>query len=252
MLRENRGIILPRDHRATETVCRVGTRLAAASELFRKKFMRGTYRSTRENKFTFTVLKNNTANAFVLPGNHVFVFTGLFKYARNEDELAAVLAHEMGHTLARHAGERISSSFLVSLFARFTLLFDPSGFLYTIFLPACALLHDLPNSRETEIEADKIGVTLSAEACYDPRAAKSVFLAIKAGEDTDIVPQFLSTHPSYSNRIMNFSDYSFMGDALNNFNADNGNRCMEIRQDMRRARQSAAMRAANKEKISYK
>ena len=254
-MRQYRGQILPPDHRASITVRRVGTRLAAASELFRKKYIRSNQSKAmfaRDNKFTFTVLRNDAANAFVLPGNHVFVFTGLFKYAHNEDELAAVLAHEMGHTLARHAGERISGSIVVSLFARFTLLLDPSGFLYTIFLPTAALLHELPNSREAEVEADRIGIHLAAEACYDPRSAKNVFLAMKEGEGYAHPPQFLSTHPSNDTRISNFSDASFMGDAINNFNAENGSRCRQIRQEMRKARQVAAIKAASREKLSFK
>ena len=227
---------------------RVGSRLANASVLFRKQYVprHHSLGSSRDQKFTFTVLRNDVANAFVLPGNHVFVYSGLFKYTRNEDELAAVLAHEMGHTLARHAGERISGSLLVAFLARLTLLIDPSGFLYSIFLPSASLLHDLPNSREAEVEADQIGIHLAAEACYDPRAASNVFRAMKE-ENTSSPPQFLSTHPSYDTRLANFSSPSIMGKPLSRFNENNGRRCSGVRKQMWEARKAAAFRAKEKE-----
>lgn len=253
-----RGEILAPDHRASITVRRVGGRLSSAAGIFKQQFINGTVRNnlrvSKPKPYTFTVVRSEMANAFVLPGNHVFVMTGLFKYARDEDELAAVIGHEMAHNLARHAGERMSGSVLMSLFARFTLLLDPSGFLYTLFLPAAALLHDLPNSREAEIEADKIGIHLAAEACYDPRAAKRVFLAMKTGDGDGhnhtmvTPPQFLSTHPSYDTRITNFSDLNFMGDALDRFNSDFGNRCRHVREEMKIAQRQAALIAARRER----
>ena len=94
----------------------------------------------------------------------------------------AVLGHEQAHCLARHAGERVSGGFLTSILARFVLLLDPTGVLYALFVPAAALLRELPHSRDQEIEADHIGLYLAAEACYDPRAAKRVFGRMKAGD----------------------------------------------------------------------
>lgn len=84
---------------------------------------------------------------------------------------AEVSRHEMAHNLARHTGEWLSDSFLTNILARFLLVLDPSGLLYSIFVPAATLFHDLPHSREHGIEEDHIGMHLAAEACYDPRAA---------------------------------------------------------------------------------
>ena len=112
----------------------------------------------------------------------------------------------MAHNLARHAGERMSGSILIGILSRATLLLDPSGFLYSIFMPAATLLHELPHSREHEIEADYIGIHLAAETCYDPRAAKRVFEAMKVEHDNsggggDFRPaEFVSTHPSYGKK----------------------------------------------------
>ena len=157
MIQQNRTNILPPDHRASITVRRVGSRIAAAADKFAaqnlpENVVKG------QGKPTYTVIRSDMANAFVLPNNHVFVLTGLFKYARDEDELAAVLGHEMAHCLARHAGERVSGGLLMSIMARFVLLLDPTGVLYTLFVPAATLFHALPHSRDAEIEADHIGL----------------------------------------------------------------------------------------------
>jgi len=258
-----RGKILPPSHRASLTVERVGNRIAEAAS----KFARQHHVQTYGSKYTYTVIRSDDANAFVLPNNHVFVLSGLFNFVHNEDDLAAVLGHEVAHNLARHAGERVSSNILVSLIARCTLLIDPSGVLYSLFLPAAALLHDLPHSRDHEVEADYIGLHLVAEACYDPRAARKVFRAMKDGEDHGhgkdhshghgknksnnhgrralAPPEFMSTHPSYDTRISNFDDW--MPAAMDKFNADAGYKCSRIRKEMKLARAHAAKLASQRE-----
>ena len=256
MIRQNQSQILPHDHRASITVRRVGARIAKAADKFAAEHgLDQIQGGSNSSQPTFTVIRSDIANAFVLPNNHVFVLTGLFKYARDEDELAAVLGHEQAHCLARHAGERISGSFLMSIIARFVLLLDPTGVLYTLFVPAATLLHELPHSRDAEIEADHIGLYLAAEACYDPRAAKRVFARMKAGDAggsggnatsaAASPPEFVSTHPSYDTRLSKFDDW--MPDALSRFNADGGYRCRQIRREMEKARVLAAQDAARRE-----
>jgi len=258
MLAQNRSRILPPDHRASVTVRRVGARIARAADKFAAEhgLDDGGSGGGGGGEPTFTVIRSDMANAFVLPNNHVFVLTGLFQYARDEDELAAVLGHEQAHCLARHAGERVSGNFLMSIIARFVLLLDPTGVLYTLFLPAATLLHELPHSRDAEIEADHIGLYLAAEACYDPRAAKRVFSRMKAGDGgasgggggnatTASPPEFVSTHPSYDTRLSKFDEW--MPDALSQFNADGGYKCRHIREEMKKARILAAQDAARRE-----
>jgi predicted Zn-dependent protease len=100
LLQQFRGAILPPSHRANKTVQRVGSRIvAAAQEFMEQQHPPSTSTPTRTSTlfarpYTFTVVQSDMANAFCLPGNHVFVMTGLFQYARTEDELAAVLGHE--------------------------------------------------------------------------------------------------------------------------------------------------------------
>jgi predicted Zn-dependent protease len=172
LLRQFRGKVLPPTHPASITVHRVGSRIAAAEKEFAA---REQLNSLSPSPHTYTIVRSDQANAFVLPNNHVVVLTGLFQYVRDEDELAAVLGHECAHNLARHAGERMSGGLVVNMIARALYLIDPSGVLSMFFLPAAGLLLELPHSREHESEADRIGIHLAAIACYDPRAAKRVF-----------------------------------------------------------------------------
>jgi predicted Zn-dependent protease len=240
LVRRFRRDVLPPQHRASRTLERVGRRIADASFRFAAENRVGTF--SPEVPFTYTVVRNDMANAFVLPGNHVFLFTGLFKYCRTEDDLAVVIGHEVAHNVARHAGEKLSGSFVINILARLSLIVDPSGFLLMFMIPAASILSELPNSRTQEMEADQIGVLLAAEACYDPRAAKRVFSNMKAGMEGGSPPEFLSTHPSHDTRISNFDKY--MPAAMRVFEGDTGERCRAVRRHMELARMAAAQEAA--------
>lgn len=249
---QQKGQILPKDHRASRTVQRVGSRIAQAAHHFARQHNLAHHNDISTSPYTYTVIKSEMANAFVLPNNHVFVFTGLFNYIQTEDDLAAVLGHECAHNLARHVGEKLSASFVTNLLARLSLLIDPSGALFMIFMPAATLFRDLPHSRTQETEADHIGVFLAAEACYDPRAAKRVFAAMKKGmEASGAPPEFLSTHPSHESRISNFDQW--LPDAMNVYKGDGFgvDRCHQVRQQMKLARQQAAQQAAVREGKRY-
>jgi metalloendopeptidase OMA1, mitochondrial len=154
----------------------------------------------------------------------------------------------MAHNLARHVGEKVSGSVVIGIFARLSLLLDPSGALLTVILPASSLLRELPHSRTQESEADQIGIHLAALACYDPRAAKRVFQAMKEASSNSTgknPPEFLSTHPSHETRIQNFDQW--MESALQTYKGDGGERCRKIRQEMTAARQMAAHQATQRE-----
>jgi len=130
LLQQYKGDILPKDHRASVTEQRVGSRIAAAAQKCSKEWGVQSTNNKIGSPFTYTVVRSEDANAFVLPGNHVFVLTGLFKYCHDEDELASVLGHETAHNLARHAGERVSENILMTIIKRLALVLDPSGILF--------------------------------------------------------------------------------------------------------------------------
>jgi predicted Zn-dependent protease len=165
-------------------VQRVGERIVAAADV-------------PDWDWQFSVIDDPTPNAFALPGGYVGVHTGLSQVVQNEDQLAAVIAHEIGHVAARHHAERVSREALVqtgvSTVAGGTGLAD--------LLSAGATLGlILPFSREQESEADAIGLRYMAEAGYDPRAALEVWrnFARLGGSGG---PQFLATHPAPEERL---------------------------------------------------
>ena len=255
LLHKYKNDIFPPSHRASMTVHRVGNRIAKAAQSFAQEHHVQTYGS----EYTYTVVRSNDANAFVLPNNHVFVLSGLFQFVQDEDSLAAVLGHEMAHNLARHAGERVSSNLWIRFMARCTLFIDPSGVLYSLFLPLSTVLYDLPHSRDHEVEADYIGLQLVAEACYDPKAARRVFQGMKDAEEGGgssskqgkgkkvmAPPEFMSSHPSYDTRLNNFD--LWMPNALEVFNADAGYKCSRIRNEMKMARAHANKLANQRER----
>ncbi len=248
-LAQFRGKILPADHRASITVQRVGHRIYNAAQSFcEEHHVAKDHRSTIASPPTFTVVRSEMANAFVLPNNHIFVMTGLFQYARNEEELASVLGHEMAHNLARHVGEKVSGNLVVQVLARLSLLVDPSGSLMMIFLPTANLLSELPHSRTQELEADHIGMHLAARACYDPAAAKQVFERMRLDTSSGAQPpEFLSTHPSHESRLDKMDDW--LPEAKRILERDGGETCRQIQQDIERARQIAAQRAAEREEL---
>ena len=242
LLKQFRKDVLPPDHRASVTVKRVGNRIYKAALEFANEH------GTGDNKLyssppTFTVVRSDMANAFVLPNNHVFVMTGLFQFARDEDDLAAVLGHEMAHNLARHVGEKVSGNFVMGVLARLSLLLDPSGILVSIFLPTANLLRELPHSRIQELEADQIGMHLAAMACYDPQAAKRVFSRMKQETGNQQPPEFLSTHPSHDSRILKMDDW--LPETRRIFGKFG--RCEHVREEMAQARRIAAQRARERE-----
>jgi metalloendopeptidase OMA1, mitochondrial len=196
------GRLLPPNHSATQAVRRVGTRIAAIAS----DGAGGGYHAHMQNlKWEFSVINSPEVNAFVVPGGKVVVYTGLLKLLKTEDELAAVIAHEAGHVVARHVAERLTQGSVMEL-VRCVAYWSfgipiPSGALTAVFF--------LPNSRKAETEADVIGLQLAARACYDPAAAAIVFKKLgeeetKHGENA--IPKMLRTHPVTADRIKKINE----------------------------------------------
>ncbi|KAI0260574.1 peptidase family M48-domain-containing protein [Gloeopeniophorella convolvens] len=140
----------------------------------------------------------NTVNAMAAPGT-IVVFTGILPVAKDEQGLAAILSHEVGHVVARHSAESYSYMKLL-IFAAY--LAEVVGFSGMGDLLATLLLQ-LPHSRKQEYEADQIGLRLSAKACFDPTAAPEMFTRLGALEKGagGWTPTFLRTHPLSEARV---------------------------------------------------
>lgn len=147
------------------------------------------------------------ANASVLPGGKVLVYSGLFAVAQDTAGLASVLGHEVGHAIARHGGERMSQGTLVQLgqlaVGTAVAFSDNTPAAKQGIMAAFGLGAQygvmLPFSRSQESEADHIGLILMAKAGYDPEAALKLWQRF-AAQGGGAPPEFLSTHPSYSTR----------------------------------------------------
>lgn len=181
----------------SERVEQVGRRIAAVAE--RPNF-----------EWRFHTIPKDVLNAFCLPGGKVFVYTGILDLTQgNDDELAAVMGHEIAHAVARHGAERMSQSQLAGLGQLVTqmavtvatgsqALGDVSGSGLNILTQLGFLL---PYSRTHETEADKIGIILAAKAGYDPRAAISFWKKMAAANTGREPAAILSTHPLNEQRI---------------------------------------------------
>jgi predicted Zn-dependent protease len=155
------------------------------------------------------VLTSSEVNAWCMPGGKIAVYTGLMdKLNITDDELAAVMGHEMAHALREHARERASEQMVAGgLITVGSALFGLGDLGQKGAEYAYMGLLGLPNSRKHETEADRIGVELAARAGYDPRAAITLWqkMGQAAGGEP---PKFLSTHPSREDRMSDLTNYS--------------------------------------------
>jgi len=146
-----------------------------------------------------SLFERDVANAFALPGGKMGVYSGLFKYALNEHQLAAVMSHEVSHVLSGHSNEGASRSVLKDvgmLIGQVAGL--PTQTLSTIDI-ATELGLFLPFNRAQETEADQLGLMLMARAGFDPE--ESIYLWRNMSGAGTRLPEMLSTHPSPESRI---------------------------------------------------
>ena len=146
-------------------------------------------------------------NAFAMPGGKVAVYSGIFKVAKTENDLAVVVGHEIAHVSAGHGNERVSQQLLAAGGAMALQLgMDDADSLDQQMLMAAygagtSVGLILPFSRKHESEADEIGLIYAAKAGYDPRAAVGFWKRMEAQKTGFTPPEFLSTHPSDSTRL---------------------------------------------------
>ena len=152
-------------------------------------------------KPTITVLHDKTVNAFCIPGCHIYVYTGMLDLVQNDDELAAVLAHELGHAQNRHGlkNYRVSSA-MVALLKKAVKNKNDRETWGTIL----AYLANMGFSRKQEDEADDVGQYKLAAAGFNPAAQITLWerMLAKYGDSSGI-SKYLSDHPTNSARIEN-------------------------------------------------
>lgn len=148
-------------------------------------------------KYEFHLLADaNTINAFALPGGQIFITYALFSQLENEDQLAGVLGHEIGHVIGKHSNERITNANFWQIIAMGASSID---------LGSVAQQYGqgelLKNGRGDELESDELGVLFMINAGYNPEELIGVMGILKAAAGPNRVPEFQSTHPDPENRI---------------------------------------------------
>jgi predicted Zn-dependent protease len=142
-----------------------------------------------------------TVNAFCMAGGKMAIYSGMWERLKaTDDEIANVMGHEIGHALANHTQERMSIAYGTGIGTQIAAIaLGARDQAAALMQQAAVLAIALPNSRESESEADQIGIELAARAGYDPKAAVTLWEKMsKLGEGGP--PEFLSTHPSPENR----------------------------------------------------
>jgi len=156
-------------------------------------------------QFKIILVNNEVTNAFALPGGTIFVFTGLLSNSTSAEEVAGVIAHEMGHVINRHGIKRIAQS--IGTIIIIQLLFgNAEGFLeLAAELLTVASINNYSKSQERE--ADKTSVELMFKAGLNPEALSDFFYRLKEqGEEVPEYLNWLSTHPSHDERIKAIED----------------------------------------------
>ena len=199
-----------RDPKQTERVRGIAKRLIPQTAVFRKDAV--------DWKWEVNVLTSPEVNAWCMPGGKIAVYSGLIdKLQITDDELAAVMGHEISHALREHGRERASQQMAASAGASL------AGAIADIFLPGSGQLATagagvgsqlgvlLPYSRVQETEADRMGVELAARAGYDPRAAIVLWqkmAKLSGGASESSLAAFMSTHPTNEARMKDLTVFS--------------------------------------------
>jgi predicted Zn-dependent protease len=181
---------------------KVGNKLVAANA-------RGDHAKSFGNyQFDFHLLRDpQTVNAFALPGGQVFITFGLYKLLGTEDEVAGVLAHEIGHVVGRHSNEQMARSKMWAGIAQGVAM---AGSDYTMSSGQIAqLVYTMKTTaygRDDELESDKLGVKFMINAGYDPEGLIRLMEVLEKSSGGGGAPEFLSTHPNPGNRVEHIRD----------------------------------------------
>ncbi|WP_082586868.1 MULTISPECIES: M48 family metallopeptidase [Nonlabens] len=163
----------------------------------------------KDYKWEYNLVKDETVNAWCMPGGKIVFYTGILPICQGESGVAVVMGHEVAHALADHGAQRMSAAQVQALGAVGVAVGSQVAganqqtqqILNQAYGLGSQLGGMLPFSRSHETEADKIGLYLSAIAGYDPYEAPELWKRMKAASGGQAPPEFLSTHPSNDSRI---------------------------------------------------
>ncbi|WP_273859757.1 M48 family metallopeptidase [Photobacterium sp. GSS17] len=157
------------------------------------------------SQWEVVVFDSDQINAFALPGGKIGVYTGLLKVAVNQDQLATVIGHEIGHVMAQHSNERLSRSQLANMGMQISSMAMSGTQYHDMAMAGLGLGMQygvlMPYGRSQESESDIIGLRLMAEAGFDPNESIRLWQNMAKASGGNQPPELLSTHPSHSTRI---------------------------------------------------
>jgi len=177
----------------------IGEKLIRQTPVFRD--------DTKQWKWHLTLIDAPILNATCAPGGKITFYTGLIRQlSLDNNEIAAIMGHEIAHALREHGREKVSEAVAQKLISDIALASTKNEEQKIAYANKMATyLFVLPNSREKESEADKVGLELAARAGFDPRAAVNVWRKMASATRGQEPPKFLSTHPSHAARIAEIS-----------------------------------------------
>lgn len=178
------------DQRAQELVDRVGKRLANTPTAQKSGY-----------PFDFHLLADDrTVNAFALPGGQCFITAALYTKLENEDQLAGVLGHEIGHVIERHGAERMAKTGFIQGIVQSIMISSGGDVTMAQIANVVGNYANMKYGRDQELESDQWGVKLMIDANYEPEALIGVMDILESSSGGQRVPEFQSSHPSPENR----------------------------------------------------
>ncbi|OGO96352.1 MAG: peptidase M48 [Curvibacter sp. GWA2_64_110] len=188
---------LNRDLAMVTRVQGIARKLIAQTPVFRE--------DARRWRWEINVFQSEEINAFCMAGGKIGVYAGLINRLQlSDNELAAVMGHEIAHALREHVREQVSLQYATQLPGILLAITTGSRALAQLGDMVSEVTLGLPHSREAEVEADQMGVELAARAGYDPRAAITLWQKmIRNGGGRP--PEFLSTHPDPEARVQDLA-----------------------------------------------
>ncbi len=166
-----------------------------------KRLVSGTIASKAGYPFDFHLLADDKAvNAFALPGGQCFITAALLSRLKNEDQLAGVMGHEIGHVIHRHGAERMASQNFIQGLIQSVMIGTGGNTGFAQIANMVGNMSSMKYGREQELESDDFGVRIMMQAGYNPENLVGVMDILEQASGGHNVPEFQSTHPSPENR----------------------------------------------------
>jgi len=194
-----------------EMITRVGNKLAEAAQKLLEAQGQPNYLD--DYKWEFTLVKDDSINAWAMPGGKIVFYTGILPVTQTEAGVAVVMGHEIAHALLNHGQQRMSADILQQIGALGVSLLtanqspEAQALIMLAYGVGSNVGGTLPFSRQHENEADEYSLILMAIAGYNPDEG-AVFWERMSNAGGGSTPEFLSTHPSSENRVRNLQNFA--------------------------------------------